>query len=65
LPNPRGLGSGQIAGGRVFWPVAGEIFVFPANLRSGPQQVDRPPISERIVVGTRGTEGGNLLFSDG
>jgi outer membrane protein assembly factor BamB len=65
LPNPRGLGRGQIAGGRVFWPVAGEIFVFPANLRSGPQQVDRPPISERIVVGTRGTEGGNLLFSDG
>ena len=64
LPSPRGLGRGVVSGGHVYWPSAGEIFVFPAEIA----EVDRragayplvPPIEERIPLGIRGQEGGNL-----
>ncbi|MCA9133845.1 MAG: PQQ-like beta-propeller repeat protein, partial [Planctomycetales bacterium] len=65
LPSPRGLGRGAIAGGQVYWPVSGELFVFPANSAEHPADSDVPPISQRIRVDTRGAEGGNLLFASG
>jgi hypothetical protein len=62
LPSPRGLGRGAIAGESVFWPTAGEIFVFPACLARGDGEVDAPPIRRRVRLDSRGAEGGNLLF---
>ena len=62
LPHPRGLGRGIISAGEVYWPTAGEIFVFPADLdgraRGG---VDNPPIRRRIALGARGSEGVNMV----
>jgi outer membrane protein assembly factor BamB len=63
LPSPRGLGRGTISAGRVFWPVAGEIFVFPASLPASPSAVENPPILNRMALDTRGSEGGNLMFA--
>lgn len=61
LPSPRGLGRGVISDGRVYWPTAEEIFVFPAAIESG----GVVPILERISIGSRGREGGNMVVSEG
>lgn len=61
LPSPRGLGRGVISDGRVYWPTAEEIYVFPA----APESVGLVPILERIPIGSRGSEGGNMVVSEG
>ena len=67
LPSPRGLGRGATFGGRVFWPTAGEIFVFAATQTgSGSGEIpSSPQILQRIKLGSRGKEGGNLTISNG
>ena len=64
LPSPRGLGRGVISSGEVYWPTAGEVFVFDADISQ--QDKSRPPaIRHRHRLDSRGVEGGNLTVSDG
>lgn len=67
LPSPRGLGRGAISGGRVFWPTAGEVFVFDASQKgeAGGKLPRSPRMLQRMNLGTRGKEGGNLTILDG
>lgn len=66
LPSPRGRGRGAVSGGRVFWPTAGEIFVFSASqMGASVGELPRSPrMLQRINLGTRGNEGGNVTIVD-
>ncbi len=64
LPSPRGLGRGLISGDEVYWPTANEILVFSTDL-SQVNSVDAPPMTRRIRLDTRGSEGGNLVAANG
>lgn len=67
LPQPRGLGRGIVSADRVYWPVSGAILVFSAQcakpLAGAP--VGEPRCLDRIDLGSRGNDGGNLLASGG
>ncbi|QDV27933.1 outer membrane biogenesis protein BamB [Aureliella helgolandensis] len=67
LPSPRGLGRGVLAGGEVWFPVAGEILVFSAQLapEHNALATGTPRLLRRVPIGTRGREGGNLLVESG
>lgn len=62
LPNPRGLGRGAISGGVVYWPTAGEVFVFDADISKQSRKVP-PAIKQRHRIDSRGSEGGNLMIA--
>lgn len=66
LPSPRGLGRGAISGDQLLWPTAGEIFIFSARL---PIPVGAglpaPNIVRRIRIDARGSDGGNIIVTDG
>ena len=67
LPSPRGLGRGVLCGDKIYWPTAGEIYVFRADPTPN-EQVAGPKrnakILSRIKVGARGKEGGNIVIAD-
>ncbi len=69
LPNPRGLGRGVVWRGQVYWPTAGEIFLFPAslpaNVKSGSQLGEVPQIVARWPLTPGGNAGGNLSIANG
>lgn len=69
LPSPRGLGRGLIAGGEVYWPVSGEIFVLQADAWPLPQDsgtgLRKPQLLGRHALDVRGADGGNLVASQG
>jgi putative membrane protein len=62
LPNPRGLGRGTISGQHVYWPTAGEIYVFSAQLPGADAVGDTPTIVRRIEVAPGGGNGVNVLI---
>ncbi len=64
LPSPRGLGRGVIAGENIYWPTAGEIFVFSANLADTPVHPTLPFMTARYPVQPGGSDGVNVLFVD-
>lgn len=65
LPTPRGFGRGVVGEDRVYWPTQQELFVFDAD-QSDRQAAGWPVIRQRIALGPRGAEGGNLvLLEDG
>ncbi len=62
LPNPRGMGRGAISDGEVYWPTAGEVFVFEADISKRKRAVP-PAIRKRHRLDSRGIEGGNLTIA--
>jgi len=65
LPQPRGLGRATLAGGKVYWPASGEVYVFQADL-AGDQRpkssfAGSPDWINRFTTGSRGAEGGNMV----
>jgi outer membrane protein assembly factor BamB len=63
-PDPRGLGRGLIASGRIWWPTREALLVFdasPATSEFGRQ----PRLLRQVDLGSRGVTGGNLLVADG
>ncbi|MEM8733387.1 MAG: PQQ-binding-like beta-propeller repeat protein, partial [Planctomycetota bacterium] len=67
LPQPRGLGRGTVSADRVYWPISGAILVFASqcNQPIGGAPVGEPRFLDRIDLGSRGNDGGNLLASEG
>lgn len=66
LARPRGLGRGVISDGEVYWPVASEVLVFeagPASSQDG--LMGLPLVRRKIRLGARGTDGGNIVVSNG
>lgn len=67
LPSPRGLGRGCIAGHHVYWPTAGEIFVFPtvlSGLTDRHGALSSPTMLARLPVQPGGSDGVNVLLVD-
>lgn len=64
LPSPRGLGRGAIAGDSVYFPTAGEMFVFPASLPKSLANLDSPPIGQRFRIQPSGMDGVNVVFAE-
>jgi outer membrane protein assembly factor BamB len=64
LPSPRGLGRGVISNSEVYWPVAGEVFVFAGDM-SAHKGSEPVSIRHRYRVTSGGREGGNLTVADG
>ncbi|MEZ6136152.1 MAG: PQQ-binding-like beta-propeller repeat protein [Pirellulaceae bacterium] len=64
LPSPRGLGRGALIGEQVYWPTAGEVFVFAGSM-SDLENPDAPQITARMRLGSRGGAGGNLCSAAG
>ncbi len=65
LPSPRGLGRGVISGRQVYWPTAGEIYVFSAQLPGADSEDSTPAILRRIEVTPGGGDGVNVLVAEG
>ncbi len=63
LPSPRGLGRGTISGQHVYWPTAGEIYVFSTQLPASATAENTPAIVRRIEVAPGGADGVNVLIS--
>ncbi len=63
LPSPRGLGRGAIAGNSVYFPTAGEMFVFPASLSKNSDRLSAPPITQRFRIEPGGMDGVNVMFA--
>ncbi len=70
-PQPHGMGRGLLAGDRVYWPTAENVFVFQAALREEtllggrrgwrPQRID----NWRLNFHGRSVAGGNMILADG
>lgn len=65
LPTPRGLGRGYIAAQHVYWPTAGEIYVFSTRLPNTAADGNTPAIVRRLAVQPSGGDGVNVLLADG
>jgi len=63
LPSPRGLGRGTISEQQVYWPTAGEIYVFSTQLPTADAVGDTPTIVRRIEVAPGGGNGVNVLIA--
>lgn len=61
--NPRGLGRGAIAMGRVYYPTRDSILIFSTEPAAGPLGRIPQPVDE-ILLSPRGMSGGNLVISD-